>query len=165
MTGLELLRQSGAIITALESPEGMDPADLDPQLEAWLNACDDKLAGCRFAVLRLDVETAALVLLADRLQASIRQLKRNKESVRSIATALLVDRELLGSEAKVKTPEYTAWLQASESCKVVDDPELYPERYHRLRIEPDKAAILADLKLGDEIPGCELVVSRSVRFR
>ena len=165
MTGLELLRQSGAIIAALESPEGVDPADLDPQLAAWLDACDDKLAGCRFAVLRIDQEAATLKALLDRLQGAARQLQRNKDSVRTIATALLLDREMLGSEPKVKTAEYTAWLQASESCRVVDDPELYPERYQRTRIEPDRALILADLKAGDQIPGCELVVSRTVRFR
>lgn len=59
-------------------------------------------------------------------------------------------------------------LQASPpSCNILDFA-LIPEAYHRIipeRREPDRTALLRDLKDGAEIPGAELVRSRHLRIR
>lgn len=165
MTGAELLRESGSIIMTIDAPEGMDSDELDTRLAAWLEAQEDKLAAYRWVCARIDSEVALLKGVVDRVQGRARTLDRNKERIRSMATALLVDREILtGSAETVKGVDYSAWLAKSERVEVAIDPRKLPVKFRKISVSADLTLIKEQLKT-KKVKGCQLVVSRTVRFR
>ena len=165
MTGLEILRESGELILAIDAPEGMDTDELDARLAAWLEAQEDKLAAYRWVCARIDSEMVLLKQVIDRVQAKSRALDRNKESIRSMATALLLDREVLtGSAETAKGIDYSAWLAKSERVEVTIDPRKLPVKFRKISVSADLAAIKEQLKT-KKVKGCQVVTSRSVRFR
>lgn len=164
-TGLDLLRESGAIIAALDSEEGMDAAECDARLSAWMSAQADKLAAYHAVCARLDAEDELMRAHAERIASRRRLLARHREHVRSLATALLLHRETLTGDHRCRGDGYSAWLQASESVEGPEAPEAWPEAYQRVRVEPDRAGALRALRAGLEVPGVRLVSTRSVRWR
>lgn len=165
MTGLEILRESGDIILSIDAPEGMDADELDTRLAAWLEAQEDKLAAYRWVCARIDSEVALLKGIADRVQGRARTLDRNKERIRSMATAMLLDREILtGETGTVKGVDYSAWLAKSERVEVTIDPRKLPVKFRKISVSADLTGIKEALKTG-KVKGCQLVVGRSVRFR
>lgn len=164
MTGYDLINESARIIALLESPEGADADELDPVLSSWLDATDDKLGAYYAVCQRLDSEDALQKAVADKVASRRKYLAGQRDRVRTMAAALLESREALGEEPKVKRPDFTAWLQASEAVEVVDERALPPDLV-KTTISADKAAIKIALKSGREVPGCSLVTSRSVRFK
>ncbi|HET8636404.1 MAG TPA: siphovirus Gp157 family protein [Acidobacteriaceae bacterium] len=78
--------------------------------------------------------------------------KRRAESLRTTAFSIM---DLLG-ERKVELPDVTATISAGRpSVTIVDDSAL-PDRFIRVKREPDKSALLAALKSGEDIPGATL---------
>jgi hypothetical protein len=67
---------------------------------------------------------------------------------------------------KIKTPTFSAWLQAS-SCVTVIDMEAVPNDYTRVDtvLSVDKVAAKAALELGIAIPGLKLETTKSARMR
>lgn len=165
MTGLDLLRESGALIAGLEAPEGMDADELDARLAAWLDGQCDKLGAYYSVVRRLEVEDDLHKTIADRVAAHRRFLARQKEHLRKLATLLLLDQEVLTGEAKVKRPEFSAWLQETDSVELRVVPAKLAKAYRRVVVEADKTAIKAAIKAGKKVRGCSVVASRSVRWR
>lgn len=166
MTGLELHRHATALVATLEQPEGADPETFAPELAAFLDGSADKIAAYIFLMraMKTDVESLA------RLEATItyrrRYMERQGDRVASLATMLLTDMEALGEEPKIKRPEFSAWLATTESVTVADDAvEHLPTTMLRIVRMPDKVAIKAALKSGDEIPGCAILSTRGVRWR
>ena len=82
-----------------------------------------------------------------------------------MAGELLVAREALGEEPKVKMPLFTAWLAETVSVTISVDPQALPAQYQRLTIDADKAALKAACQAGAQIDGVDLVSKRGVRWR
>ena len=165
MTGYDLYAEAAHIIATIESLEGADPEILDPQLAAWFDNTDDKIAAYHTVIKRLEVEDAALKVEADAIAAARKRHAKQAERVRDLATLLLTSMEQLGNEPKVKRPTFSAWLQTTESISVPDDATRLPLAYQRIKVEADKTAIKAAIKAGDDVLGCSVVETRSVRWR
>ena len=161
----DLLRESAAIVAQLDAPEGMDADELDARLAAWLDAHEDRLAAYRWVLARLDAEDAIHAALIARVTATRRYLDRQREVIVERATALLVEQERLTGEARVKRPDYSAWLVTTESVDVTAPAAELPEQYQRVNVEPARALIGAALRAGTEVPGCVIRTTRRVRFR
>ena len=151
MTGYDLYAQAAHLISTIESLEGADPDILDPQLAAWFDATDDKIAAYHAVIKRLETEDAHLKAEADR--------------VKDLATLLLTSMEALGNEPKVKRPTFSAWLQTTESISVPDDATRLPLAFQRIKVEADKTGIKLAIKAGEDVLGCSVVETRSVRWR
>ena len=101
-----------------------------------------------------------------RIKARRQALESAEERVKQLATALLVAREELGEEPKVKTAHYTAWLAETQSVAGPEDVSEWPETWRRVKTEPDRAAALKAAKAGEELPsGFRLESKRGVRWR
>lgn len=164
-TAYDLLSKAGAIVATLDSPEGGDPDTIDAAIAEFLDASDDKLGALWAANARLKGEDDILAAVADRVASRRKYLTTQRGYIAEKAVALLEAQEALGGEAKVKRPEFSAWLQATASVIVPDRPDDIPEPFRRLRIEADKVKIGEVLKAGGTVPGCSIQTTRGVRWR
>lgn len=165
MTGHDLLKQAGALVALLEAPEGADADALSADLAAWIDGTEDKLTAYWAVVKRMDAESDQLRALEQTLAKRRRYLEAQAERVKGMASDLLLARETLGEEAKVRTPMFSAWLAQTSSVVIRVEAEELPEQYQRLSVEPDRSALKAALDRGVEIEGVDLVSKRSVRWR
>ena len=165
MTGHDLLMQAGALVALLDAPEGADADALSSELAAWIEGTDDKLTAYWAVVRRIDAEAEQLRALEQTLAKRRRYLDSQAERVKGMAGELLVAREALGEEPKVKMPLFTAWLAETVSVSISVDPQALPAQYQRLTIDADKSALKAACQAGAQIDGVDLVSKRGVRWR
>ena len=165
MTGYDLYTQAAHMIATIESLEGADPDILDPQLAAWFDATDDKIAAYHAVLKRLEIEDVALKVEADAIAAARKRMAKQSERVRDLATILLLAMEQLGEEPKVKRPTFSAWLLSTESVSAPEDATLLPLAYQRVKVEANKAKLKEALKAGELVDGCSLVQTRGVVIR
>ena len=165
MTGHDLLKQAGALVALLEAPEGADADALSSELAAWIDGTEDKLTAYWAVVKRMGAEGDQLRALEQTLAKRRRYLEAQAERVKGMASELLVAREALGEEPKVKAPLFSAWLAETVSVSISVEPQALPVEYQRVSIEADKAALKAACQSGARIEGVELVSKRGVRWR
>ena len=165
MTGHDLLKQAGALVALLEAPEGADADALSSELAAWIDGTEDKLTAYWAVVKRMDAEGDQLRALEQTLAKRRRYLEAQAERVKGMAGELLVAREALGEEPKVKAPLFSAWLAETVSVSISVEPQALPAEYQRVSIDADKAALKAACQSGARIDGVELVSKRGVRWR
>ena len=165
MTGHDLLKQAGALVALLEAPEGADADALSSELAAWIDGTDDKLTAYWAVVRRMDAEGDQLRALEQTLAKRRRYLEAQAERVKGMASELLVAREALGEEPKVKAPLFSAWLAETVSVSISVEPQALPVEYQRVSIDADKAALKAACQAGARIEGVDLVTRRGVRWR
>lgn len=165
-TTLELLSEAARLTASLESPEGADPEELLPDLAAWLDASGDKLGACWAVTRRFDADEGLLTAILESVTRKLRAVRGQRDRVRDLASELLRTREDLGEDSRVKRPEFSAWLASTTRVDIAPDAVL-PEGYrHPPRPgEPDKATLKRVLEGGTPVPGCALVVTRSIRWR
>ena len=165
MTGYDLYAQAAHLISTIESLEGADPDILDPQLAAWFESTDDKIAAYHAVIKRLETEDAHLKAEADAIAAARKRQAKQAERVRDLATLLLTSIEALGNEPKVKRPTFSAWLATTDRISVPDDATRLPFAFQRITVDADKTAIKAAIKAGQDVLGCSVVETHSVRWR
>lgn len=99
------------------------------------------------AVAKFRVDQAArLRALAAADEKRIESLKRY---MLNVLTALYPN------ERKFSLPTHELTSRRSERA-VIDDPELIPGEFNRIKTEPDKSAIKTALKAGKDVPGAHL---------
>ena len=165
MTGHDLLKQAGALVALLEAPEGADADALSSELAAWIDGTEDKLTAYWAVVRRMDAEGDQLRALEQTLAKRRRYLEAQAERVKGMASELLVAREALGEEPKVKAPLFSAWLAETVSVSISVEPQALPTEYQRVSIDADKTALKAACQAGAQIDGVDLVTRRGVRWR
>jgi len=165
MTGLDLMKEAAMLAAMMDAPEGADPDVLNAELAEWLESVDDKLTAYWAVCKRLDAEAAQVRELEQTLARRRRYLDAQMERVRTLAGLLLMSREEVGEASKVKTPLFTAWLAETSSVAIHADVSELPAEYHRVSVEPDKAALKRDIEAGAVISGVELQKRRAVRWR
>jgi hypothetical protein len=165
MTGHELLKEAGALVSLLEAPEGADADTFDSLLATWLDSTDDKITAYWAVLRRMSDEADQLRDLESALQRRRHYIDRQAERVKVLATELLAAREALGEAAKVKTPLFSAWLATTRSVEVSVAPEELESCYQRVVVSVDKRALMRDLEVGKEVAGANIVENRGVRWR
>lgn len=166
-TGLDLLRESAAIVAAIDAPDGADADAIDARLAAWLSAAEDKIAAYWAATRRIDAEDSELHAIADRITGRRRALASARAHVADMATALLLEREAHGFDARERRPEFSAWLATTSRVDVPTDAASLPPQYRRERttITADRDAIRAAIEGGETVDGCAIIAARGVRWR
>lgn len=164
-TGHELLMDAGALVATLEAPEGGEADAFAEALATWLDSAEEKLTAYWAVSRRLDAEGEQLRALETTLARRRRYLEAQGERVRGMAAELLVAREALGEEPKVRTGLFSAWLATTTSVELAVPAEQLDECYRRVEVSADKSRVKRDLELGVEIHGAQLVSRRGVRWR
>jgi len=161
----ELLTMSRDLLDMVETDNGVLTVDAEKTLIDFLVKSEDKLYACMTVIRRLDTEAEFIRAEEKRLAERRKGYEVAVERIKDLAAALLEAREKLGEEPKVKTPQYTAWLQETESIFAPEDITDWPTEWTRIKVEPDKKAALADLKAGKSKAGFCIMRKRGVRFR
>ena len=115
------------------------------------NALDLLRAGLR-ASLEAEAQARACKLRIAQLTERQRRHEGRAEALQAAVHKAMRD---LGIP-RLRDPEFTASRREGGERVEVADPGLLPASYVRTKREPDKAALLAALKAGEEIPGAVL---------
>ena len=135
------MRDDDALFLDMLDAEGGDALDLmRAGLRASLGAAAQARA-CKERMSQLAERQRRHEGRAEALQAAVHQAMRD-----------------LGIP-RLRDPEFTAARREGSERAEVSNVELLPERYVRLRREPDKAPLLAALKAGEAVPGAALARS------
>jgi len=162
----DLINQARYLLTIIEADEGVLTEATEAELLNWLSISEDKLHACLAARKRIDSEAELLREEEKRIAARRKALETASDRILELATGLLLERETMGEEPKVKTSHYTAWLGETQSILGPDEVSEWPEAWRRVKVEADKSAAMREAKNGAQLPnGFHLVTKRSVRFR
>lgn len=162
----DLINQARYLLTIIEADEGVLTEATEAELLNWLSISEDKLHACLAARKRIDSEAELLREEEKRIAARRKALETASDRILELATGLLLERETMGEEPKVKTSHYTAWLAETQSILGPDEVSEWPEAWRRVKVEADKSAALREAKNGAQLPsGFRLVTKRGVRFR
>ncbi|MGA1730914.1 MAG: siphovirus Gp157 family protein [Steroidobacteraceae bacterium] len=95
---------------------------------------------------------------AARLKALAAADEKRIESLKRYMLNVLT--ALYPSERKFSLPTHELTSRRSEKA-IVDDPDLIPAEFNRIKAEPDKTAIKTALKAGKDVPGAHLETNLS----
>ena len=165
-TTYDLMRGAARVQMEIEQNDGLLSEDTAAFLSGWIEESEDKVLACMHLVRRMDAEAELLEREEKALRAKRKTCENVSEHVKALATGLLLAREAMGEESKVKGPTYSAWLAETVSIAGPEDVSEWPEVWRRVKVEPDRAAALRAAKGGAELPkGFALESKRGVRWR
>jgi len=165
-TTYDLMRGAARVQMEIEENSGLLSEETAAFLTTWIEQSEDKVLACMHLVRRMEAEAELLEVEEKRRRQKRKTCENVGELVKSMATNLLIAREALGEEPKVKGPTYSAWLAETQSIVGPDDVSQWPETWRRVKVEPDRAAALKAAKSGAELPeGFALESKRGVRWR
>lgn len=128
----------------------------DPDLAAEFADAEGTINDILARLLRGSVDAGDLADAARARAAEIKQrqarYERRRETLRGTAFAIL---DAMGL-AKVELPDLTASLSRGVPSLVITDETALPDEFVRTKREPDRLAIAAALKDGNEVPGAEM---------
>ena len=144
-------RELAALADGADEDLAVAVRDTMGAIEAEFN---DKALAVSHVILNFDADIAALDSEIDRLQERKRLItNRQKE----ITDYLRENMEATGI-TKISCPLFTITCAKGRESVVVDDESKLPDELMRVKTEisPDKTAIAAKLKAGDDVPGARL---------
>lgn len=135
------------------------PEDAIDELTFLAEARDVKIENAACMVINLTAEAKAIreqeKALADRRQSIERRAERIKGYI-----------EYATAGEPFTSPRVAVKYTKSQVVEIDDDFfEHAPDEYIRQKVEPDKTAIKAALKLGKVIPGAELVEKTNIQVK
>ncbi|MDP4087361.1 MAG: siphovirus Gp157 family protein [Bacillota bacterium] len=160
MTVLYEMSQTRAQLLAMA--DSMDTEVFIDTLAAIDEELEDKVENTAKFIRCLESDAEAIKAEEKRL-ADKRKALENKVS--SIKEYLQHEMEFAGLD-KVKRPTLTVSIQLNPPSVTVLDESLIPDTY-MIPVAPklDKKSILKALKDGEEVPGCDIEQSKSLRIK
>lgn len=136
-----------------------DDADLahdEAALTELLGAEGGNVQDILTRLLRATVHAEAMAgAAADQIEAIRGRQERYKRRAAAMRTTVFAIMDITGQK-RVELPDVTVSIAAGSPSAVITDEEALPEEYVRTKREPNKSAILADLKVGVVIAGAQL---------
>jgi len=93
-----------------------------------------------------------------RYATRITSAERRQDAAKSIMTLLMTEAGLRSR----KLPEATISITDGKQSLHLAEDFTPPQGYQRVKVEPDKKAILEALQRGDEIPGANIVIGQKI---
>lgn len=147
-----------------------DQGDLDPQLiidtlESLDGELNDKAISIAQFTRNLDVTAQAVREAGKAMLERAARIEKRAESIRSY---MLYQLQYAGV-TKIECPWFTIAVKKNPPSVVIDDERAVPEAF-KVAPEPpaprpDKKAIGAALKAGEDVPGCRLVQSERLEVK
>jgi len=151
------------ILSALEDAEVPEQIDeLTEQLSTMQDTLESKAEACCQVVKTLELEAEAFKVEEDRIRKRRQTLENGAERVKRMLEMTLISLDIRDIEAgtfKVK-------IQKNNPSVLVEDEAKIPEGYF-IPVDPklDKKGILEALKAGDDVPGCSIQRTESIRIK
>ncbi len=159
---MKLYEMSQSYNQLLEIADSIDEDVFRDTLSAIEEAIEDKVENVGKFIRCLEVDAKAIreeeQRLADRRKAIENKISNTKEYLQNKMEVAGID--------KVKRATLTVSIQNNPPSVEIADESLIPSDY--MIAQPskiDKKSILSALKDGEEIPGCEIKQTRSVRIK
>lgn len=131
-------------------------------MEGLEGAIGDKMDGCASVFRQLELTESAIKAEEERLAKRRKTIANNRERLRLYMLSCMEAAGITES----KGTRFTCKIAANPPRLIVDDETLLPERFIRVKREPDKAAIKLYLSTGGELPGAvHSEQSTSLRIR
>jgi len=165
-TTFDLIVEVGALVADIMEAGGEVTPEIEERLDELLDGGElsQKLERLHAVVRRLKGEADFLKGEEKRIAARRKVAENQSSYLSNLAGELLRAHETLTGEHKVKTTTGLAWLSNSKRLEV-DDEDAVPAAFIEQRPHILKAHIKAALESGDEVPGCSLQTTRSIRWR
>ena len=159
---MNLYELRGKYKQLVEMEEEMDPTLFHDTLDSITDAIEDKAEGYAKVINQFKTDAKALKEEEQRL-AKRRQAIETKIGI--LQENLYEAMKETGAE-KIKSAQFTVWIQKNPMSVNITNEALIPEEYF-IPQEPklDKKSLKEDMQLHGEIPGAELVQSEGVRIR
>lgn len=148
MTLYEIATQYQDFLNKVESGEIPEDAVADT-LEGLDGVFDDKADNVACVIKSLNAEAMAIKEECDKL-AERKKAKEN--TAQRLKDYLSVQMIALG-KTKLETARNVLSFRKSEAVVIVGD---VPEKFLKVKTEPDKTAIKAALKSGEDVPGAQI---------
>lgn len=144
-------RELAALAEGADEDLAIAVRDTMGAIEAEFN---DKALAVSHVILNFDADIAALDLEIDRLTERKRVISNRQKQIKDY---LRENMEAAGI-SKISCPLFTITCAKGRESVVVDSEDGIPDELMSVKteIKPDKVAIAARLKAGEEIPGCRL---------
>lgn len=144
-------RELAALADGADEDLAIAVRDTMGAIEAEFN---DKAVAVSHVILNFDADIAALDLEIDRLSERKRLISNRQKQIKDY---LRENMEATGI-SKISCPLFTITCAKGRESVVVDREDGIPDELMSVKTEvrPDKTAIAARLKAGEEIPGCRL---------
>lgn len=119
----------------------------------------DKALAVSHIILNFEADVSALDAEIDRLQERKRLVTNRQGQIKDYLRENMQAAEI----TKISCPLFTITLAKGRETVVVDDESALPDDLVTVKtdVKPDKAAIAAKLKAGNEVPGARLERSQS----
>ena len=156
-----LYELTGNYLKLLEYAEDTDPTLFHDTMDSINEAIEDKAVGYAKVDKELAKDEVALKEEAQRLNARAIVIANNRKRLkRNLQDSMVA----IGNE-KIKTPEFTIYIQRNNpSVNILDEHEI-PAYLYETKHVLDKKRISSLLKEGKDVPGAELTRSESLRIR
>lgn len=156
-----LYELTGNYLKLLEYAEDTDPTLFHDTMDSINEAIENKAVGYAKVDKELAKDEVALKEEAQRLNARAIVIANNRKRLkRNLQDSMVA----IGNE-KIKTPEFTIYIQRNNpSVNILDEHEI-PAYLYETKHVLDKKRISSLLKEGKDVPGAELTRSESLRIR
>ena len=139
------------------------------EVNDWLDSTTDKALACRVVISRFDAEAAYCKAEADRLRDRAKRFEAAGERVTGLVKMLLSAKEDAGEGPKAQLADgSTVTLVHTRGVEVnVTDLDKIPQRFVRVKVEPDKVALKAAYKADPTgtVPGVEFAETETASVR
>ena len=165
-TTYELLTDAGKLLAAIEDADGEITEESIGLLEDFLAGSSDKLGAINAVIIKSKAEISAHKVYRDKHVNRIRSLTKAIERVTNLGTGMLVTREELGEEPKVKAEWGSVSLRTTYVTTVAENLDDVDVRY--LVEQPpkvDKAAAKKAIQAGELVAGITLTENRKAVWR
>ncbi|MQS97015.1 siphovirus Gp157 family protein [Companilactobacillus halodurans] len=156
-----LYELTGSYHKLLELSEDTDPTLFSDTMDSITDAIEDKAVGYAKVDKELDKDEKALKDEASRLSARAKSISNNRKILKQNLQEAM---ETTG-KTKIKTNEFTIYIQNNAPSVRIPDESLIPAYLTKTVVAPDKTRIKQLLKEGKDVPGAELSTSSSLRIR
>ncbi|WP_278551804.1 siphovirus Gp157 family protein [Companilactobacillus farciminis] len=156
-----LYELTGKYLQLAELAEETDPQLFSDTMDSITDAIEDKAVGYAKVDKELAKDEKALKEEAKRFSARAKTIDNNRKNLKQ---SLQNTMELTGTE-KIKTPEFTIYIQNNAPSVRIPDESKIPAYLTKTDIVPDKTRIKQLLKEGKDVPGAELIQGSSLRIR
>ena len=156
-----LYELTGNYLKLLEYAEDSDPTLYHDTMDSITDAIEDKAVGYAKVDKELAKDEKALKDEASRLSARAESINNNRKILKQNLQEAM---ETTG-KTKIKTPEFTIYIQKNNpSVNIMDEHDI-PAYLYETKHVLDKKRISSLLKEGKDVPGAELTRSESLRIR
>lgn len=167
-TTFDLIVQASSLLAEGMMLDVDDDSALESYLDrvsCWADGTEDQIGALRAFLIKIKSDVDLLRQEEKRLAERRRSMERMSAPIKDQIKTLLEAMELQTGEAKIKRPEFTAYLQRSQKLQAPESVEDWPARFVVMQPRPDRTAAKKAIKAGDTIDGFSIVESRSVVIR